>query len=388
LLDRWWAHRDLHVQRDGIDVDAVLDGLRARARAARDRWEYARALRDALARFGDGHLRLAQAWERVERRFTSGLSFTTVQEGIALNDSGDRRARGSLLVSIDGQPVDAWLSSPGHPGSTPQHRRAVAIDSLNWQMVLPGETPSWATVTLRDVQGLEQALSINWTEAPPPGPTPNAVQARLLEDGVGLLRLRTFSCRDELAQTSDLEFRRQLLAAGQVVRGCAELIVDVRDNEGGRDEQARMVAAWLVPEPMVWMRYVHQDPYGPRPEEQALLEAPIDRVHSSRPERVWLLVGPRTFSTAEIFAAALRRRPDVRLVGEPTGGGTGNPQLFRLPYSGLGIHIPVTRFLDSGGEVLEGKGLEPDVVAVPRLADVAAGRDAVLDAARRLIAAR
>ncbi len=97
-----------------------------------------------------------------------------------------------------------------------------------------------------------------------------------------------------------------------------------------------------------------------------------------------LLVGPRTYSAAEDFTAAFRAARRGPVVGERTGGSTGQPLRFSLPGGGTGF-VCAKRNTQSDGSPYVGVGIEPDVVVPTTLADVRAGKDPVLEAAVRIV---
>ncbi len=97
------------------------------------------------------------------------------------------------------------------------------------------------------------------------------------------------------------------------------------------------------------------------------------------PGRLFVLVGPRTYSSAVLNATALDEGTAAVLVGRPTGGavnGYGEPDSFVLPNSGLVVEYSTRYFGVVGGP---GETLTPDVVVVPSSRDVAAGRDPALE---------
>jgi C-terminal processing protease CtpA/Prc len=392
VVERWWANVEIHVQQDGVHPRAVFGKLRERALVSESVWQFAVALREELCGLKDGHLRLGRSIYGVERFFSSAARFAQVQDGIAfvgmpddLGDRGDSLARGDLLIDVDGQHVQNYLRDVRLvPGSTERSRLHAAIQSLSWQELLPDELPRLKQLTVQDASGHIRQVFLHWSEAPGPGPTPNAVLGRVLTEDVGLLEIRTFHCRDDLGIVSDVEFSRQFQAAMDRIGAVMELIVDVRGNQGGRDEQARLAADRLAPHPLTWARYRHKTPAGMSPQyDMAEDRLDIQSPASTSRARLWFLAGPGTMSTAEIFLAALRSQTDSRVIGESTAGSVGNPQPFRLPNSGLPVLIPISQFAlpHPPYSLIEGRGLAPDVACVPTSSDVRAGRDPVLEAA-------
>lgn len=98
-------------------------------------------------------------------------------------------------------------------------------------------------------------------------------------------------------------------------------------------------------------------------------------------ERLAVLIGRRTFSSAILNALDLRTDTPAVFLGEPTGGKPnhyGEIQTLRLPESGLGVTYS-TKFF----QVLDGDpdAIVPDVLVEPSFADYRAKRDPVLEAA-------
>jgi carboxyl-terminal processing protease len=98
---------------------------------------------------------------------------------------------------------------------------------------------------------------------------------------------------------------------------------------------------------------------------------------------VTLLVTTGTSGAAELFASALDGNKRAELIGERTLGRAGIQKLVRLP-DGRGLWLTYARYLTPDGEVIQGKGLTPDVgVDEPDLEfdQPRPTKDAILDAA-------
>jgi C-terminal processing protease CtpA/Prc len=95
--------------------------------------------------------------------------------------------------------------------------------------------------------------------------------------------------------------------------------------------------------------------------------------------RVYVLIGPGTFSSAVVNAQQLRSSLSVILVGENTGGmlgGYGEASTVTLPNSKLVVQFTTKRWDTTGP-----KTLVPNILAPLTIADFLAGRDPALDAA-------
>lgn len=93
-----------------------------------------------------------------------------------------------------------------------------------------------------------------------------------------------------------------------------------------------------------------------------------------------LLIGPKTYSSAEDFAATFVPEHHAILVGEPTGGSTGQPMLFPLPGGGIG-RICTVDYRLANGNVFVGIGIAPNIMVPRTISDVRSVNDATLERA-------
>ena len=97
-----------------------------------------------------------------------------------------------------------------------------------------------------------------------------------------------------------------------------------------------------------------------------------------------VLTSARTYSAAEDFAVVFDAMKRGRIVGESTGGSTGQPLSVPLPGGGsVRICTKHDRYPD--GREFVGVGVQPGVVVRPTVEDFRAGRDTVLEAALGLL---
>lgn len=165
------------------------------------------------------------------------------------------------------------------------------------------------------------------------------------------------------------------------------LIVDLRPNGGGSEDQAALVAGRLTEADVVYARNLFRDPTLPGAEG---LLPPADRVLRSAGKdahfggRVAFLAGPGCVSSTEGFLLMGKALPNVTIVGEPSRGASGNPAGFALA-EGLTVWASRWRSLDLDGACIEDRGVQPDVLVEPegvtRMGDV----DPVLDRAVELL---
>src|SRR5262249_6966588 len=135
------------------------------------------------------------------------------------------------------------------------------------------------------------------------------------------------------------------------------------------------------------------------PQQIALLDAQgVPSMQALRPSRqqspsldaysgrVFVLVDRFCGSACEDFVMPFKDTGRGIVIGETTQGSSGNPYRADLG-GGRSIAIGAVRYRFPDGSPFEGVGIVPDVPVDRRIADVVAGRDAVLERARELAAA-
>jgi hypothetical protein len=96
--------------------------------------------------------------------------------------------------------------------------------------------------------------------------------------------------------------------------------------------------------------------------------------------QVYILIGGNSFSATTLFAGDLKGQKNVTLVGEETGGGYyGNTAWIipdvTLPNTGLRFRLPRFRMVINKDRVKNGRGIMPDVWAVPSVEAIRDGVD-------------
>jgi C-terminal processing protease CtpA/Prc len=102
---------------------------------------------------------------------------------------------------------------------------------------------------------------------------------------------------------------------------------------------------------------------------------------------VIVLTSARTFSAAEDFVAAFKTMKRGLVLGEATGGSSGQPMFITLPGNGT-ARICTKRDMLGDETEFVGVGIQPDKIVNPSISDVRKGVDTELQTAIRLISDR
>jgi hypothetical protein len=188
---------------------------------------------------------------------------------------------------------------------------------------------------------------------------------------IGYIRIPSFEDRDVVEGVD---------AAVEGLSDVRGVIVDVRHNGGGSSDRAvaiagRFAAAAYHYGTVQYRTGPGRDDYAP-PRQDSVRPAGTVAYHGP----VTLLTNRRVFSAAETFVLAMRVLPQVTVVGDTTGGGSGNP-IMRELSNGWVYRIPRWIARTPEGGTYEGVGLGPDlwVQFDPTLASVIG--DPIVDSA-------
>lgn len=190
---------------------------------------------------------------------------------------------------------------------------------------------------LREEQSFE-IIHANYT-------TPSISTVRLMDNGVGYLRIDSFT------SGTAVEFRNAVNSLTN--QGATSLIFDLRDNSGENLNAALVATDYCVPSGLIAQS---QDKDGN-----------VTDLRMSDENEITLpmvcLVNDSTASGAELFANALRKMAGATIVGSATAG---KGVLLSDPQSlsdGSAVVITVGILLDNEGKNWNGTGLTPDVDA-------------------------
>jgi len=171
----------------------------------------------------------------------------------------------------------------------------------------------------------------------------------------------------------------------QRARDAQGLIIDVRTNAGGSDAVALAFAGRFTRRPIVGS-YVRINTDVPDVEMPlARTVAPRGGWQFTRP--VVVISGRGGFSATETFVAAMRTLPQVTVIGDTTGGASGNPATFAL---GNGWQFTVPRWMEYGPDKqpIEWRGVPPHITIAWTPSQYDSARDPLIDAAVGLLGER
>jgi carboxyl-terminal processing protease len=355
-----------------LDYDVARTKFRTAATAAGDRRDFAFAAARFLALLENGHTDVSNA--RLWQELGAPLLFTLRQTGgewVIASSRDGRNGVGSVISKVDGHPFEAFF------------REANALQSAfseHWARRLLGSRfflfPETLILTFAD--GREVEVERIRPTAEVPVVVPQVAAARVphrwaSEDSVALMRLPTFG-------SQEVENRALQLLRADLARASA-LVQDLRGNGGGN-------TPWKLREALPrghaghdWRWTVIDDNASTSLFMRVV--APIVMRHYSPPRwegSLVLLVDAGCFSACEDLVGSLAGAPGVRVVGEATGGSTGQPVSLSLE-EGFGIRVSARRLALPDGTPFEGRGILPDVRVARGIDDYRSGAEPMMEAA-------
>lgn len=385
----------------GIDWDALHATLRPRfemADSSEDADAYRAALRDFALSIPDGHVAGPVLVDEILEAIGGGI-------GIAIRELDDGRVLvnflleggpadtngiqlGAEILTINGRNMNEYISSTfSHfgPYSTEHKKRLdqqlfatrfpegteVVIEFLNPEEISPRTTKLQAVAEFESYSFWFRNAERDGFELP--------VEYDLLEDGKGYVQVFSFLDNDLL--TVQL-WERMIRAMNE--NGVPALIIDMRQNAGGRGSLADNMAAYFFDEPLVLGNHGTYDEdrgefyFNPLYEDHFFLPAEELRYHGD----LAVLVGADCASACEFFSYDLTLQDRATIIGHtPTAGLGGSVERVAMPEDEE-FRFTQGRAVDPDGDIhIEGIGIVPNL-RVPVTESAALGQgDPVLETA-------
>ena len=274
-------------------------------------------------------------------------------EGLGI-DVEKRKNRFVIISPIEGSPA---ARAGIEPGDVIKRVDGVDISALEFdEAVARLQGPGGSEVTMVvDRRGRELSFRIKRAKY-----EVKAVEGKLLEDGVGYIKIRIFASNTDAALGEQLD---QLNAKAKGLKG---LVLDMRRNPGGLLDQGIRVADRFIADGLI----VKTVGKGGHVMDEA--KAYSRGTWSGFPMVV--VVDGATASAAEIVAGALQDHGRAVVLGTQTFGKGSVQTVIDLDGCGgkpCGLKLTVARYYTPKGRSIQGQGITPNVVvdATPPPAD-------------------
>jgi carboxyl-terminal processing protease len=196
------------------------------------------------------------------------------------------------------------------------------------------------------------------------------VEYEFISDSVGYIYIASLSNTEPILDGFD--------SALEYLKGTKGLIIDVRNNGGGSDNNSMGIIERLISSGFDIFPY----PLPGGGLEHGSFIYPRGPFQYTKP--VVLLINGVCFSSCEDFAEMMKHVATVTAIGDTTAGASGAPQPFALP-SGKKINVSTKDFRRYDGLTIEWNGVPPDILVQQTEADINQAKDKQLEYAIQLL---
>jgi C-terminal processing protease CtpA/Prc len=365
-----------------VNIDSLYIEYLPKVINTKSTLEYYKVLTEMCAKLKDGHTNINAPEELRNEVYARPLIRTRMIEDKVLVIEADKTIQekgikaGMEILMVNGLPVKEYAAkfvTPYQSSSTAQDKTvrsyeyALLSGSLTQpiQLKLKDEKGNVSSHTISRVAPAERSAKFSYVP----------VEYKILPGNICYLAINTFA-----TDTGSKVF----IGKYPEIANSNAIIIDLRNNGGGSTDW-RILRYFIDSPVLVHKMYSRQ--YVPSQRAWQWAQKTWGNMDAISPNKgklytkpVIILTSARTFSAAEDFAAAFKSLKRGLIIGEATGGSTGQPLGISLPGN-LTARICTKRDQYPDGEDFVGKGIQPDVVVMPTVNDVRKGVDTQLEAA-------
>lgn len=370
-----------------FDWDSLYKENLENLKTCQNDYEFYKLLQHMVASLQDGHTGFyppMSYWQNhgrppIRTKLLEGIVVITNVYNKNLLSKG--LTEGLEIIEIDGLPCKEYATEKVTPyvfASTPQ---GADVASYHFYLLL-GPKQDAVTIKTKDKNGETQVFELDRNLEHDLPSKIETFNFSLRKDRVGVLEINNFM---------DEQFKEKFDSIYPRLLKSEALVIDIRNNGGGNNDNAFYVLKHFSQKPFkesAWRtrKYMPAFISWGKPEEWYNEEAPeiqqADGDIYTKPTAV--LTSAVTFSSAEDFCVAFKQMNRGKIIGQPTGGSTGNPIFFNLP-DGSSLRICAKEDTFANGDKFVGIGIIPDIRIDETLAGFRSGTDTVLDTAIKMI---
>ncbi|OQP64251.1 hypothetical protein A3860_19940 [Niastella vici] len=365
-----------------INIDSLYFEYLPKVKNTQSTLEYYTVLTEMCAKLKDGHTNILAPDELRNDVYARPLVRTRLIEDKVLIIEADSALQkkgiktGMEIVTVNGLPVKEYAAkfiTPYQSASTLQERNTRRYDFA----LLAGSIKQPVYLKLADEKGKvsEHTISRVTPEERSSKMSYPAAEYKLLPGNISYLAINSFA-----TDTGSKVFASKYNEMAQ----SKAIILDVRNNGGGSTD-LKILRYFLdtttLVDKMYTRKYISTFRAWQLPQSTMRNDNIITpyKLHLNAKPLI-ILISPRTFSAAEDFVAAFKAAKVGTIIGEASGGSTGQPLVITLPGH-LTARICTKRDQLPNGDEFVGKGIQPDITVSPTISDIRKGVDTQLEAA-------
>jgi len=195
--------------------------------------------------------------------------------------------------------------------------------------------------------------------------------------------LKDISENDKIAYIKIYQFSEKAgfdfaVAVREILNSPAnKIVLDLRNNPGGYLEISQEIAGWFLEQGNT----VVIEDFGGKQDQRVYQSQGNSRLLQYP---MTIIINEGTASASEILAGALRDNRGIKIIGEKSYG-KGSIQELEELKGGSVLKITVAKWLTPNGELITGKGLEPDIKIEVSPEDLNGESDPQLDKAIEIL---
>ena len=202
----------------------------------------------------------------------------------------------------------------------------------------------------------------------------SSLRYTVLDDNIGYVRCSSFENGPGDGNVSNV------LA---ILAPCNGLIIGIRNNGGGSLVHADNLASHFTNE-KVLVGYIYHKTGKGHNDFSAMKAEYLEPAKGTRWQKpVVVITNRQCFSAANDFVKMMRCLPNVTLLGDKTGGGSGMPFTQEIPC-GWSVRYSAVVSVDKDKQHIE-FGIEPDVKVSMDMTDVNRKKDTLIERARAIL---
>jgi carboxyl-terminal processing protease len=359
----YFAHRRASPVKD---FDAAFKQYLARALKADGRVGFDLATMELVASLGNGHTQFVDRQLFSPPWLYTGMSVRYVGgRWIVLDSQTEGVKRGDEIVAVDGRPVEEFFKERRRYIAASDERAARRKLFVNTHLF-----PERFTLTLDG----GRKVTIDRRARPADEPEEKTEGRWLKQNEVAYIKIPSFGA--PRFQEAALKFVREFAAA-------RALIIDVRGNGGGntpgelvRALMTKPYRRWTESTPQTLAVLKYRGDYA----EDTMMSWSSGTSQPDNPVfkgRLVILADGACGSACEDFVMPFKDNGRGTVVGETTGGSTGQPFIYDFG-NGMILYVSSVREFFPDGSEFEGVGIRPDVEVPLTAEEIKSGTDSAL----------
>lgn len=197
---------------------------------------------------------------------------------------------------------------------------------------------------------------------------------KILPDSIGYIYYANFSSGIGESNLDQIIYR---------MYSCKGIIIDVRNNGGGVLTNVEKIASRFFKEKTLvgYIMYKNGKKHNDFSSPYARYIEPSARLRYEN--KTIVLTNRKCYSATNDFVNAMSYAPNVTIIGDKTGGGSGLPQSSELP-NGWAVRFSSSPMLNANREQIE-FGIDPDIKIDMTEEDMTRGLDTIIERAIQFI---